>query len=478
MINRRHVRQIVEGVFDSSVDKKHQADRIDFMEENVILPVKIFMIGLLCYFIYFSGAFKETPRPRDYSPPPAASLAESVGQSFGATGDVPVKTVKKIFWVYCVVNVVSAYFLLRMRRYPIVTIQWVVVVTNLADVMFLVAWTTLTGALKDSMYWIFLGLIVRNAVSVPVPVLQIGLNLILISAFTFAGIVDQTIVSLGLERLDSEEAPVEAFVVRVFLMLLLTACCYGIQVLFDKQRKADEDLEEFIARERQLQTAGRMAAEIAHRIKNPLAIINNAVYALDRSLKKGDDKARPERQIEIIREEIDRSDIIVTELMGYAQLAEGRIENIEPAEALDSAIDKVFPEGSDYEVSVERRYDTKVPNLKMQRVHLSEILVNLLHNARDVLRGKGQVTVTLSTVGEYTVRICIGDDGPGIPPELKERVFESYFSTRDRGSGLGLAIVKHNVELYGGTVKVESDLGQGATFVLTLPTRTLLPEEA
>ncbi len=477
LVNSRHVRQIVGGVFDASVDKRHQAERIDFMEENVFLPVKVFVIGLLCYFIFFSGAFKlEGPSKEDLLPP-GATLSESAGDPYGKMGDVPVGAVKKVFWAYCVVNLISAYFLLRMKRYKITTVQWIVVVNNLVDVLFLVAWTILTGALKDSMYWIFLGLIVRNAVSVPIPVMQIGLNLFLISSFTFAGIVDQAIMNLGLERLDSEDAPVEAFVVRIFLMLLLTACCYGVQVLFDKQRQADEDMEEFIARERQLQTAGRMAAEIAHRIKNPLAIINNAIFALDRGLQKPGGKTDPARQIGIIREEVAKSDFIVTELMGYAQLAEGKVENINPADALDEAIEEVYPEGSDYQVEVIREYELQMPNLKMQRAHLSEVLINLLQNAREMLQGKGKVTVVLDRVGEYTVRIAVSDNGPGIPPELRERVFESYFSTRDRGSGLGLAIVKHNVELYGGTVRVDSELGQGASFVLTLPTRTLLPEE-
>ena len=136
LVNSRHVRQIVGGVFDASVDKRHQAERIDFMEENVFLPVKVFVIGLLCYFIFFSGAFKlEGPSKEDLLPP-GATLSESAGDPYGKMGDVPVGAVKKVFWAYCVVNLISAYFLLRMKRYKITTVQWIVVVNNLVDVTY------------------------------------------------------------------------------------------------------------------------------------------------------------------------------------------------------------------------------------------------------------------------------------------------------------------------------------------------------
>ncbi len=66
------------------------------------------------------------------------------------------------------------------------------------------------------------------------------------------------------------------------------------------------------------------------------------------------------------------------------------------------------------------------------------------------------------------------DDGPGIPPEKIERIFEAYYTTKEKGSGLGLAIVKHNAELYGGTVRVESELGKGAKFILIFPAKALM----
>jgi signal transduction histidine kinase len=72
------------------------------------------------------------------------------------------------------------------------------------------------------------------------------------------------------------------------------------------------------------------------------------------------------------------------------------------------------------------------------------------------------------------VEITIRDDGPGIAPDRLEKIFEAYYTTKDKGTGLGLATVKHNVELYGGSVTVESMLGKGARFVLTFPAKALI----
>jgi signal transduction histidine kinase len=85
----------------------------------------------------------------------------------------------------------------------------------------------------------------------------------------------------------------------------------------------------------------------------------------------------------------------------------------------------------------------------------------------------GNVTVSARYRKDDSVEVNVQDDGPGIPPEKRERIFEAYYTTKSRGTGLGLAIVKQNVELYGGTVKVESELGKGARFVLLFPAKTL-----
>src|SRR5204863_9590315 len=150
----------------------------------------------------------------------------------------------------------------------------------------------------------------------------------------------------------------EPFLLRISLLVLKTACCYGVQVLMERQRRAEAEAREFALRQEQLQATGRLAAEIAHQLKNPLGIINNAAYTLQRTLKEGKTITQ---QIQIIREEVERGDRILTELMGYARLSEGKVEKLEITEELDRAIAQVFPEAVRYDVTVERIYGSALP---------------------------------------------------------------------------------------------------------------------
>ncbi len=110
----------------------------------------------------------------------------------------------------------------------------------------------------------------------------------------------------------------------------------------------------------------------------------------------------------------------------------------------------------------------------MQKQHLSSVLVNLLQNAREAMHGVGRIEISVSYGEKDSVIISIADNGPGIAPDKIDKIFAAYFTTREKGTGLGLAIVKHNTELYGGVVRVQSELGKGTRFTLEFPARILM----
>jgi signal transduction histidine kinase len=264
------------------------------------------------------------------------------------------------------------------------------------------------------------------------------------------------------------ENPVE----RMIVLIAWALCCYGIQVLFEKQKLAEAEATEFAVRQERLRTAGRLAAEIAHQIKNPLGIITNAAFCLQRTVGEGE--AAVDEQIQIIREEVNRADQIITELMGYAQLAEGQVERLVVTEELDNAVQEVFPPAAKYPVKIHKNYEAALPALLMQKRHLGGVLVNLLQNAREAMNGRGEIEISTKYGENDSIRILIADNGPGIAPDKIDKIFEAYFTTREKGTGLGLAIVKHNTEMYGGTVKVQSELGKGTQFALEFPARILM----
>ena len=331
------------------------------------------------------------------------------------------------------------------------------------------------------LYWAFLALIARNTVSIPSAFRQIVLNFGVSASYLIAGMAtffieewQYTLYDEDMRIMLALEPPAdpfnEPFLLRLSLLILLSLCCYGVQVLMEKQRRADEEAREFSKRQEQLQATGRLAAEIAHQLKNPLGIINNAAFTLQRTVKEGKTITQ---QIKIIREEVDRSDRIITELMGYARLSEGQVEKLDITHELDRAIDQVFPPAASYEVTVWRDYAPALPNILAQSGHLSEVFVNILQNAREALDGKGHIQVAAKYSDEYAVVVTIQDNGPGIPPEKLSKIFEPYFTTKERGTGLGLAIVKHNTELYNGTVEVKSTVGAGTTFTVKLPAKSI-----
>jgi signal transduction histidine kinase len=437
-------------------DPPHLLRRIEIMERNIVLPVKAVAIG----FIFYS--FVSTPW-------------------FGVTLsmlDVTVETVQYIFWFYVLASAALAALLLNMGRLPLAVVQWTVVTSSLVDGLFLTGMTIITGGLDSILFWLFVALIIRNAVSVPVGFSQLFLNFAISLCYVLVVALDisvaQNLDEFTRRALDlpAHEDLGEPFVLRLVVLLLTTVCCYGAQALLERQRLAVEEAEEFAAREGQLRSAGRLAAEFAHQIKNPLAIINNAAFSLQRALR--DAKTEVAQQIGIIQEEVARADQVITQIMGYAQLSEGHVEKLNVAEELNRAIAQVFPSVVPTGIQVHREYGRGFPPLLMQRGHLSEILVNLLKNTREALVEKGNVFVTADCHRDHSIEISVRDDGPGIAPDKIERIFEAYYTTKERGTGLGLAIVKHNVELYGGDVRVESELGKGAKFTLIFPAKALM----
>jgi two-component system NtrC family sensor kinase len=180
------------------------------------------------------------------------------------------------------------------------------------------------------------------------------------------------------------------------------------------------------------------------------------------------------QQIQIIREEVERSDRIITELMGYARLVEGKVERLDVVEELEKAIRQVFPPAVQFEVRIHRQYAPALPALLAQRNHIAEAFLNLLQNAREAMQGQGNLHVGTSVGENFSIVVTVADDGPGIKPEVQAKIFDAYYTTKEKGTGLGLSIVKHNTELYGGRVRIESELGKGTRFILEFPARTLM----
>ena len=417
------------------------------MERSTVLPVKAVYFLVLIFYLYFiEWPEMDSDRVR-------WTLLRTI----------------QWFFIFClIVNVIIGVMLIRMEEFTTRVLREVVFSICLFDALLLAMMTELTGGFESFLFWMFLGLQIRNAISMPIATTQIVANLSVSVIYLCAGTFD-IVVARSEEELENITG--EPVVLRALLLMLMTACGYGLQVLIDKQRRMEDEEDEFDRRQSQLQASGRLAAEIAHQVKNPLGIINNAAFALGQVMGENE---TAKRQVGLIREEVNRADQIITKLMGYAQLVEGRLARLNVNEALDAAILKVFPKGSKFGTRIRREYGIALPPLLAQPEHISEVFVNVIQNAREVLCNNGEIQIKTSYEGDYRFRVVIEDNGPGIPADLLESVFEPYHTTKERGTGLGLAIVRHNTELYGGTVEIESELGKYTRFNLLFPGRTAI----
>lgn len=432
----------------SAPDPERARRRIALMETTIMLPAKLLIIALTFH-----------------------SFTRSPWTGAPSQADVVVETVEVIFWSYIVISAVLAVLLLQTRKLPLAVCQWSAVTNSLVDAVFLGAMTVVTGGPDSILFWLFIGLILRNAVNVPSGISQLILNSITSGCFAIAVILSVTLMGTnGMTDSPENDEWGQRLILQMSVLGLMTLCCFALEILLERQRRAIEEAAAVTAAENQLHSAGRIAAEFAHQVKNPLAIINNAAHSLQRNLREN--KVPSPSHVEIIQEEVARADAIITRIMGYAQLQEQSVEKLDVVKTFEAAIAQIFPPSLPTGIKIKKNYLGNIPALLMQRGHLLDIMLNLLKNAREALGEKGTITVSADHSPDHKVQISVADDGPGIPEEQRARIFEAFYTTKKTGTGLGLSVVKHNAELYGGSVRVESKLGNGATFTVSFPLKS------
>jgi signal transduction histidine kinase len=233
----------------------------------------------------------------------------------------------------------------------------------------------------------------------------------------------------------------------------------------------ERELRDHLIQTEKMATIGTLVAGISHEINNPLYIMLGFAEHL-----------RDEPRQEVIREYADailsagqRIATIVRDLNTFAQRARPeRLADVDINHTLDQAVNMARRATVLDNVNIVTHYGT-LPSLRGKREEVLQIFLNLVTNAIQAMDGRGTLTVTTRSSDGY-IHATVKDTGPGIPDEDLHRVFDPFFTTKEpgKGPGLGLHIVREIVRGYGGTVDVESRIGDGAAFTVRLPSGTHL----
>lgn len=215
-----------------------------------------------------------------------------------------------------------------------------------------------------------------------------------------------------------------------------------------------------------LATVGRMAAVVAHEIRNPLSSVGLNVELLEEELPESNTEARA--LLKAVGREVDRMTEITEEYLRLARLPEPRLEEEDLAEITKSVTDFVRSEFAAQGVELVVNIAPNLPSVAVDEGQVRQALLNLLRNAREAMPRGGAVHVSLAA-RDSGVAIRVQDQGSGIDKETQSHIFELFFTTKERGTGLGLPLTQQIVTAHGGTIRCESEEGRGTAFEMWFP---------
>jgi signal transduction histidine kinase len=239
---------------------------------------------------------------------------------------------------------------------------------------------------------------------------------------------------------------------------------------FDAMADAIWEREQRLVRSERLATVGRMAAQIAHEVRNPLSAIGLNAELLGDEL--AGDAAEARRMVASIIGEVDRLTDITETYLRFTRLPRPKLEREEIGSLVASVValgrGELAQEGIDVEVDIA----PELPELPADEAQLRQALINLVRNAREALATAPVKRLRISVAHDQLARrvvLRISDSGAGIDKAHVGKIFDPFFSTKAQGTGLGLALVQQIVVDHGGQIDVESAPGQGTTFTLSFP---------
>ncbi len=240
----------------------------------------------------------------------------------------------------------------------------------------------------------------------------------------------------------------------------------GAVVLLNDLREIRE-LNERARRVEHLASIGRMAATVAHEIRNPLSAIRGLAQYFATNAQDSDPEERS--YAETIVSESDRLNTVVSELLDYARPLELHLEETHIEALFDDTIRAIVLETEEKGIEIEQNIEPDIPAIQLDRDRLLQILLNLTQNSIAAMPDGGKLVLRAEWLTKsQSIQLTIEDTGAGISEQDIPRLFEPFFTTRTHGTGLGLAIVHKIIDAYNGKIEVHSKEGKGTKVILTI----------
>ena len=229
-------------------------------------------------------------------------------------------------------------------------------------------------------------------------------------------------------------------------------------------RKVEESQQALIRSEK-MAAAGRLTASIAHEVNNPLQSVQNCLHLAGRE-DVSEDKRK--EYFELARTELERLMKTVHRMLDFYRPGSTKMEKVDVLELLNHVLSLTSQQMSQRHIQVVTELPKSLPPIQAVNSQIQQIFFNLVLNAFDVMPGGGTLAIRARGM-DGGVEIQFEDSGPGIPAELRNNIFEPFFSTKDGGTGLGLTVSYNIVTAHGGTLDLVKGNGDGACFRLFLP---------
>jgi len=239
--------------------------------------------------------------------------------------------------------------------------------------------------------------------------------------------------------------------------------------LEDKVRSRTDELLNIsrkLHRSERLAFLGKLAGSVTHELRNPLAVLKNSAYFLDKkfSEKKGKKDEKVMKYIDVMKKEISIIDSIIDDIMGFAKTKAPDLEEADIRDVIENALSMINVPDL---IKVEKEFED-LPGILIDSNQIMHAVVNIANNAIVAMKGNGTLVFRALKKGDQ-VCVEIEDNGPGIPPDQRELIFEPLYSSKPKGTGLGLPIAKMMVENQDGRIEFTSELGGGTVFSILLP---------